>query len=741
LDANSVIALSRRASKQDLALAEFLVAELSDRYGIALKTETFAKIPEGKKIILMSSIKSDLVKKYCRKNNINISANDPGAEGYILKVNKAIVLIAASDNAGAFYGLQTLRQLVVKERNQVYIRGSDIKDWPHKPFRGIRLLIPGKKNITFFKRFLKDFMALYKFNKLILEVNANMRLQRHPELNVGTIEFVKELKYSRRNHPKEPIEYYQNSLHHDAGDSGILEKKDVADIVRYANSLNIDIIPQIPSLTHCHYLLTPHPELAEIQGIEFPDTYCPSKPQSYELLFDVLDEYIDVIKPKIIHIGHDDWRIPWGVCTLCKDKEPAELLAQDINKIYNYLNKKNVKVAMWGDHLLESVYGKGLRKVVVSEDYTYSKPGALSDEQVVNLIPKNILVFNRVWQDNDERWGVGENNELKLQKMGFNQVFGNFAPDIKSWPKRSSKNYIIGGAPSSWAGTTEFNFGKDLMYEFLGCANLLWSTHQLEHLKLLEIVQTLMPQVRSNLSGKTEPSNDNNKVEPVEIAPYFNVSYGQKIDDEDENPSGLYIGMVRAGNKIFNLVNPKLHKGKYAIMVGTEGKKKNILPLEIKGIKVGKDVSSLIFLHACAKPMKNKKSDSYVYNYADTAGLLGHYEIIYEDGFVETIPIRYGVNILEWDKSGKNYCYGADIVNCAASGTEKSMNFYAFEWTNPRFGRNIKNINLKGSKNFLGYDGELIQNNAVVLLALSATQKRPQPEVKLQIIPELNTKN
>lgn len=34
-----------------------------------------------------------------------------------------------------------------------------------------------------------------------------------------------------------------------------------------------------------------------------------------------------------------------------------------------------------------------------------------------------------------------------------------------------------------------------------------------------------------------------------------------------------------------------------------------------------------------------------IYNFDDTAVPLGWYEIIYEDGLVETIPIRYGMNI------------------------------------------------------------------------------------------------
>ena len=62
----------------------------------------------------------------------------------------------------------------------------------------IRLYLPGHENIAFFRRFLRDFMALYKFNKVIMEVNASMRLDRHPELNAGWIDFARDLYYTQR---------------------------------------------------------------------------------------------------------------------------------------------------------------------------------------------------------------------------------------------------------------------------------------------------------------------------------------------------------------------------------------------------------------------------------------------------------------------------------------------------------------------------------------------------------------
>ena len=732
LDENTLILIPQGATENDLFLARFLVKELSDKYYLPINIQSVSDLPSDKNFILMGTINNPLIKKYQKFLDINFK--NTISEGYILHINTKAVIVAGWDEPGSFYGLQSLRQLIMKD-NGLKIPCVKIRDWPNMKFRGVRLYIPGVENISFFKRFLRDFMALYKFNKVILEMNACMRFDRHPELNTGWIEFAKNLNYTRRERTTGPGDQDQDSAHHDAGDGGVLEKQDVRDLVRFANQHFIEVIPEIPSLTHSYYLLTRHRELAEIQNAEWPDTYCPSNPKSYELLFDVFDEYIEVINPKMIHIGHDEWRMPVDVCPLCTGKDYSELFAQDVNKIYDYLTKKGIKVAMWGDHLLESVRGKGVVDKVSSTGYKYKVPGGLSSSRVKESIPKDILIFNWFWGNQE--------NDIALEQFGFKQLYGNFQPNIRNWNERIKKINVIGGAPSSWAGTTEFNFGKDLIYDFLGCANLLWSEHLLEQNKLFNVVQSLVPKVHMNLTGRKTPSEDGDSVVPVNIVSYFNASSGKEMLGADL--SSLKTGRLNVREKIFELTDSSVKSGKCAVVVGTEGEKGNYPAYEVKGIKIDEDVSSLIFLHACAKPTNNEKAYRYIYNFDDTADLLGWYEVIYEDEFVETIPVRYGVNIIEWNsnpsdetkkwegKTGEpqsTYCYDADAIECSTSIRNNPITFYAFEWINKRFGKKVKEINLKGSKNFKSYRGKVIQDNAIILIALSVVKKREIPTIR-----------
>jgi hypothetical protein len=721
-------------SQNDIFLARFLVGELSDKYGIAVNIEHQTEIQDNRKVVMMGRFDNPLIDKYCKENNIEINGRDPGSEGYILRVSPKEIIIAGSDDAGAFYGLQSLRQLL-DAGNGKQVQGVAIKDWPDYPFRGIRLYVPGPENITFFTRFMKDFMSLYKFNKVILELNC-MRLDKHPEVNAGWIEFSKYMQYSRSNSTEGIHGEEKNSSHYDAGDGYIIEKNDVRKIVEFANENFLEVIPEIPSLTHGYYLLTRHPELAEYPGDRWPDTYCPSNPESYELMFDVYDEYIEVMKPEMIHIGHDEWwGAPLGVCPLCKGKDFSELFARDLNKIHSYLAGKGIRVAMWGDYLLESVRNKGPQQRTSSTGIPYQTPGGTRPEVVRKSIPKDILIFNWFWIDPDK--------ELELQEFGFTQIYGNFKPNISNWDERVKKIDLAGGAPSSWAATNEFNIGKDLILDFLGCANLVWSGQTMDQKDLAVLVAEMMPSIRGNLSGRRIPSEDGDPVEPVNISSKMNLS-------KDSEVFSVHLGSIKSGNvndgtKIFNLGDPAETSGKVAVGVSAIGTGKNPLPSGTDGISINEDVSSLIFLHASAFPSENQKAYFNIPDFFDTADLLGWYEIVYEDGFKCVVPIQYGVNILEWNpgaedrldkREGKTgspqnlYCYLADPINCSESD-EKPITFYAFEWINPRFGKIVKEVRLNGTVNYQATQTNYgkpeykpMPGNAILLIGISKVRKR-----------------
>ena len=189
-----------------------------------------------------------------------------------------------------------------------------------------------------------------------------------------------------------------------------------------------------------------------------------------------------------------------------------------------------------------------------------------------------------------------------------------------------------------------------------------------------------------------------------------------------------------AGTKVFDLAGAYAGEGNALVVVGTQGAQPNPLPREVSGIKIGQDVTSLIFLHACARPATNKEAYRLIWDEDDSADLLAWYEVVYEDGLPEIVPIRYGVNILEWDWSkgrpSHAYCHAAQEVVCGQT-PDGPITFFAFEWVSPRLGKVVEEVRLRGSHRFrgavTGFEnafGEVIPNNAVILAALSLVPPR-----------------
>jgi glycosyl hydrolase family 20 len=726
-----VILVPPEPTAHELLLARSLRNEIADWYGLILKIERASDVVQSRRAIVMGNSDRQLVRAGLSRLGASTDSRPDKPESYTLHVRPDLVVVAGADTRGAFYGFQSLRKCLVSEGAALSFPCVDVQDFPRKPFRGLKLYLPGQQNIPFFKRFIRDFVAAHKYNTLIMELNAGMRLESHPELNAGWRELVLDTNYSRRNYPPGSLHgREQNSCHQDTADGGFIEKQEVAELADFVRSQGIELIPEMPSFTHSYYLLSRHKDLSEVPGEKWPDTYCPSNPETYRLLFDVYDEYIDLLKPAMVHIGRDELFAPVGLCPRCGDRDIGERYGEDIGRVHAYLKKKNIRIAMWGDMLLESVRGKGLQEKRAPDGWKYSVAGGMTRAQVEKYVPKNILIFNWFWDKAEGEWTEeqAENNEAVLDQMGFQEVYGNFGPSIENYEKRSARRSIIGGAPSAWCATNEFNFGKIMLWDFISCSSALWHGSVPKGGALSAQAQSTMAETRSRFRGCLPPSRTEPSASPVDISASFNTAGREGVIELDLRE--IKRGQIFFGRVPFDL---PVSGDNAAVAVATTRAKPMSLPSSVSGIRIGSDATSLLFLHASAKPAANREPDRLLWDVFDSADVLGWYEIVYEDGYTETIPIRYGVNILEWDwhsRPDRRYVYGADAV-LIRDRVPKPIIMWAFEWESPRLGKVISEVRLKGTAGFRGADpdytnhyGPTIADNAVILAAISVVNSR-----------------
>lgn len=386
-------------------------------------------------------------------------------EEYVIEIGETSRIYANSDR-GFVYGMITLASL----KGQTC--AGILRDHPICSVRGYRVYLPGQKNIPVFKAMV-DFIAEYKYNSIILEIGGAMEYKRHPEINEKWVEFCAEMYADPKRATQ--IEYYtypwnKNSIHCENGDGGVLTQDECRDLAAYCRSRGLEVIPEVPTLSHSDYICLAHPEIAEIAQDEYPDTYCPNHPDTYRYVFDILDEVIEVFQPHQIHIGHDE-TYSLAICDRCKGMDPVDLYVGDIRKIKEYLDAKNIRVSMWAEKLLraytkdgEPIGGTGTAHIENNKDWPIPPLWECRDR-----LPEGLLYSH--WY-----WDFGSEHDKVFHDRGYPMFFGNLCVDLfDDWEERVSWG-ALGGWASNWGSFEEEYMQRNVQYFDLLCdADAFWN--------------------------------------------------------------------------------------------------------------------------------------------------------------------------------------------------------------------------------------------------------------------------
>ena len=171
-------------------------------------------------------------------------------ESYELSINENKIQIKASDKAGALYGIQSLKQLMLSSKlDKTKLKHVFINDSPRFSYRGMLLDISrnfyGPDKI---KQIL-DYLSFFKINHLDFRLTDDEGWR----LEIPGLEELTEVG-SKRAYTKDEFEslipMYGSGPDTNSTGSGYLSKGDFIDILQYADNRNIKIIPQISFPSH-----------------------------------------------------------------------------------------------------------------------------------------------------------------------------------------------------------------------------------------------------------------------------------------------------------------------------------------------------------------------------------------------------------------------------------------------------------------------------------------------------------
>ena len=219
----------------------------------------------------------------------DVSLGHGAPESYTLEIDGAGIRISAGDDAGAFFARQTLRQLTVDGR----VPFVSIDDRPRFAYRGAMLDVArhffGVEDV---KRYIDD-IALLKFNHLHLHLTDDqgwrLQIDSWPELTKAgaTTEI-------------------------GGRGGGFYTKSDYQEIVDYAASRFITVVPEIDMPGHTNAASVAYPELSDIpvtpyEGIEvgFSSLAIRSE-KTYRFVDDVVRELAAMTPGPYLHLGGDE---------------------------------------------------------------------------------------------------------------------------------------------------------------------------------------------------------------------------------------------------------------------------------------------------------------------------------------------------------------------------------------------------------------------------------------------------
>lgn len=285
---------------------------------------------------------------------------DNNPEGYHLLITKRNILIEANDNRGLFYGVQTLKQLLpIKsdKQSEIKIPAVEIYDYPKFKWRGLNLdCCRHFMSKEFIKRYI-DLLAFQKMNVLHWHLTEDqgwrIEIKKYPELTkVGAFR-----------------KYDDGTVY-----GGYYTQDDIKEIVTYAQSRFITVVPEIEMPGHSTAAIATYPQLSctggpfevgTLWGV-YKDIYCAGNEETFNFIEDVLSEVIELFPSKYIHIGGDEApKDRWQNCPKCQQRIKEEGLADEhelqsyfIKRVENFLNSKGKEIIGW-DEILEGGLAPG----------------------------------------------------------------------------------------------------------------------------------------------------------------------------------------------------------------------------------------------------------------------------------------------------------------------------------------------------------------------------------------------
>ncbi len=255
-------------------------------------------------------------------------------QGYRLTVKPDGIEVFSADEAGLYYGVATLVQMIAARvgESPLALPGARVEDWPDFPHRGVMLDVSRDRIPTMETLYeLIDLLASWKINQVQLYMEHTFAYRGH------------EIVWK---------------------DASPFTGEEIAALDAFCRERFVELVPNQNSFGHMHrwHIHEPYRKLAECpDGIELwpgspkePFSLCPIDPGSIELLADLYDQLLPHFSSAVFNVGLDEtFDLGKGrSAEVCAEKGTERVYLDFLKQIYDLVSARGKKMQFWGDIIL-----------------------------------------------------------------------------------------------------------------------------------------------------------------------------------------------------------------------------------------------------------------------------------------------------------------------------------------------------------------------------------------------------
>jgi hexosaminidase len=399
-------------------------------------------------------------------------------ESYRLVIDADVISLEAASAAGAYRGLQSLRQLLLSQEQEGGIARAVIEDYPRFPWRGFMLDTSRYfYSVGFIKKIL-DVLSMHHINIFHWHLNDDQGWR----LPVEAYPLLTETGSWRRDHRREG-----------RITGGFYTHDEIRDIAAFAASRHIEVVPEIDLPGHASAILAAYPELGCTGGpyhVEdrfgiFDDVLCAGNDGIWDLAAAVFDTVVGLFPSKHVHIGGDEVRFArWEACPKCRKRmkeygitRAGEMQGRVTERLVKMLAERGRTSIGW-DEVLENTGTISLPKELI----VMSWRGREGGNRAAGLGHRVIMTPNTggCYLDYKHRDDPEEPGQLAVSTLDQGYEMNPVSPGMD----QTETALVLGGQGNLWSEL--IYAGKIAEYmifpRICGIAEALWTPPELKNL-------------------------------------------------------------------------------------------------------------------------------------------------------------------------------------------------------------------------------------------------------------------